>query len=231
MSLISQKHSSTTMANNMNDPINDSVKELERTFLFTDVPSCAMRFRNEDDTEKQPVADDDIAGQLTNFCGVLEKTFCFTNLEDINEEDIQRIKSMKSAEMAEKPQLEPADTESCSDDDNSGTPVNQVDVKSMGAEEQDGSVKRPDLTLAPEPLEHVIPPSNAHQASKKKLKNGKPLNEFQASRWAKKESKKAEKQKNKKRSGWGFFRKSDKAKATATKTPAMRQPQDDLASI
>ena len=230
MSLIFQKHSSTTMANNIvNDPINDSVKELERTFFFTDVPSCVMRVRNEDETEKQHVADDDVAGQLTNFCGVLEKTFCFTNLEDINEEDIQRIKSMKSADIAEKPQLEPADTESCSD--NSGAPMNQGDVKSIGTEEQDGSVKRPDLTLAPEPLEHVMPPSNAHQASKKKLKNGKPMNAFQASRLAKKEKKKAEKQKNKKRSGWGFFRKSNKTKATATESPVMGQPQDDLASI
>ena len=114
----------TIMSTFSDDPINDSVKELERTFLFTDVPSGAMKLRKEDDKQKEPVADDDVSAQVTSICGVLEKTFCFSDLDDINEEDIQRIKSMKSLQQADQvPPVEPADTESCSDD--SGTAMNQ----------------------------------------------------------------------------------------------------------
>lgn len=230
MSFVSQNKlcsNMTTAVVGTADPINATVKEVERTFCFTDVPCGAIKFRKE---EKKPVKEqpNDVA---TSFCGILEKTFCFTDLEDINEEDIQRIKTMVSLEQQQQQQeqlsatpAEAADTASESDD---SVPTNTPgDVKSVQGSVKDGSVKVPDLTLKKSKPQEEALPKNAHQASKNtpRWKNGKPLNAHQAAKLAKKEKKKVEQEakRNGKRA-WGFFRKAEK-------TPPPQEPASPVSA-
>lgn len=116
------------------DPIAPVVKEVERTICFTDVPCGAMKFRHCDETNKSKSpesnnAEEDnvIKEQFMNFCGTLERAFCFSDLDDISQTDLERLRSMKSLEIdgtspqkeaAEEaaPALEAADTDSMSDD-------------------------------------------------------------------------------------------------------------------
>ncbi|CAB9525223.1 expressed unknown protein [Seminavis robusta] len=119
------------MTNSMRDTIladetiGPVVREVERTLLFTDVPCGAMKTRDCDQAQCADT-DDDVAQGFLKFCGGLERAFCFTDLEDIDESEMERIKSLSVIENAtstttpvkDTPIVETADTESCSDDSN-----------------------------------------------------------------------------------------------------------------
>jgi hypothetical protein len=102
------------------------VLALNRQLFFTDVPCGAMKIRDCHSTELVN-DDDDLPRGVARFCGGLERVFCFSDLKDIEQSDLKRLRSMQS--IGDKhivvgsgtkkgtPVVETVDTESCSDDD------------------------------------------------------------------------------------------------------------------
>ena len=205
------------------ETIGPVVKDLERTFLFTDVPCGAMKFNEKASTEVSPEVQDDVSKTLLTFCGGLERAFCFSDLEDVQEDDKERLRSMKSlqdqqdesatadaaavtketAAGSEQPAIESADTESMSDESVKEEPTLQEKPKDSKA------VKTVKAAVAAA-TNDTLPPKNAFQSSTHKTKSGKPLNALQAAKAARKQAKAAGKKNNNKK-GWSLFRKSNKA--------------------
>lgn len=214
----------TNVLTDAEESIGPVVKEVERTFCFTDVPCGAMKLNKDEETKVSGEVKDE---GLFKFCGGLERAFCFTDLQDVDESDIERLKSMKSAmeneatlTKEEQPGgVEASDTESLSDDsankegnEAKAITVAPVDDKKIGkpvgaavpaaANATKSTVKKAKAKAS----ETILPPANALQASTRKLKGGKPLNALQAAKEAKKKD-----GSKKKRKSWGLFRKSNKA--------------------
>ena len=197
------------------------VKEMERTLLFTDVPCGALKFKPdcaEDTTDTKEGEEQDFSKNITVLCGTLERAFCFSDLQDVND----TTKAVESPEKDDPPAVEAADTESMSDDSAGAKDEAAVDVKKVEeattetpAESTTPAAEAPKKEEEPKKAEPeaVLPPANALQASKNKKNNGKPMNRFQAARAAKKAEKEAKK-KDMKKKGWSLFGKSNK-KATS----------------
>ena len=220
------------------------VKEIERSMFFTDVPDCgAMKFHphcasvTTKEGEDEEGSDDVVSKTVMNLCGSMERAFCFTDLEDVKDEDIERLRSMKSlqegggeeevvttkegaAAATEQQPVVDTDTESMSDD--SATNNNTATTTITEKPEDSPAVKAVKAAAIAATTDQLLPPKNAFQSSStnRKGKNGKPLNAMQAAKQAKKAEKEAkklakaaEKAKNNKKKGWGLFRKSGTTKA------------------
>lgn len=222
------------------------VKEIERSMFFTDVPDCgAMKFTPScGEDAVSPEVQDDVSRSVLTFCGSLERAFCFSDLQDIPAEDIERLRSMKSLQEdndeektgdeivkeatgapAEQPVAD-TDTESMSDD---SADANKEATTAVGEEdpkpEDSAAVQAVKAAViaattgavAKTVAEDVLPPKNAFQSSTNKTKSGKPLNAMQAAKLAKKAEKEAKKKLagSSKKKGWGLFRKSATKTATA----------------
>ena len=215
------------------------VKEIERSMFFTDVPDCgAMKFNPSCQHQDSPEIQDDVSRSVLSFCGSLERAFCFSDLQDVQEEDIERLRSMKSLQENEEEKTEKentaapvteqpvadTDTESMSDD--SAAAAKETAELKREDSEAVKAVKAAVVAATTEAVvksgvakDAVLPPKNAFQSSTNKTKSGKPLNAMQAAKLAKKAEKEAKKQTmagNKKKK-WGLFRKS----ATTTKMTAV----------
>lgn len=215
----------TNVLNDAEESIAPVVKEVERTFLFTDVPCGALKYKPDCTSINPADTKDDVAQSLLTFCGGLERAFCFSDLEDMNEADIERLKSMKSIEEAaaqkeEPPAVEPADTESLSDD-SAAKDAEDVAVKKVDPVDDEKNWKPVEPATPATPKEdkvaeeakksdNSLPPANALQASSNKANDGKPHNSLQAA--------KSDKKKDGKK-GWSMFRKSNKAPAEKPTTP------------
>jgi len=198
----------TSVLTDAEESINNGVKEVERTFLFTDVPCGAMKLRAEDFSGSNPAeTTEDVAAELLTLCGAIQRSFCFTDLEDIDETEVERLKSKSAAEneialKEEVPAVEAADTESMSDGsapkevddaDPTATPVKEAEPVAE-ATKNVTSVDPPATTITTEDkVEEVkvvqsetsLPPANALQASGNATKDGKPMNALQAAKAAK----------------------------------------------
>ena len=59
----------TTVLSDAEESIAHGVKEVERTFLFTDVPCGALKFKEEDPAKENPALNkEDMAAGLFQFC-------------------------------------------------------------------------------------------------------------------------------------------------------------------
>lgn len=192
------------------------VVEVERTLCFTDVPCGAMKF----DENAASQVDDKDEPLLARFCGDFERAFCFSNLKDIEEKDVERLRSLKSLQDAdmsaavkeEHPVNESTDTESMSSDENTkAKPTLEAQAGDSPAVKR---VKEAVATASTnEAAKNSLSPKNVFQSSKHaSKKSGKPMNAMQASKAAKKAAKEAEKSaKKENKSGnkkWSLFRRS-----------------------
>lgn len=205
----------TTVLTDAEENIAPVVKEVERTFCFTDVPCGAMKFTNEE-PKPNPEVKDDVSQGILAFCGGLERAFCFSDLQDIDESDIERIKTLSNLEREapqkddSPPAVEPADTESMSDE-SAKDEEEAAKKEEPKAEEKPAETTAAALAKAEQPEKKAeeikktestsLPPANALQAANHSTRDGKPMNSLQAAKAAKKEGKKK---------GWRLFRRSSR---------------------